>query len=255
MVDMVEARKRAKAKLKVAAGLEEAAIEPAPPPFQAKPVLRSEAPTPEEPPAYFPMDLPPQEESKPRKAQPLIVAPEPVPAVIVPEDQVNFLQKLFEDTEEEEETQEEASDSASIEELELLIFQLGKERYGIDIQQISEIIRFVEPTQVPNTIGFLDGIISLRGKMIPVINGRRRLGHDPKNPDKKSRIVVLSSDNSEIHGILVDSASQVVRLPKNDIEPTPSVVVGIDAEFIEGVCEHKGQLIILLNLNRFLQFN
>lgn len=259
MVDMVEARKRAKAKLKVAAGLAEAVIEPAPAapapsPLQGKPVLRSEAPTPEEPPAYFPMNLPPQEELKPRKAQPLIVAPEPVPAVIIPEDQVNFLQRLFEDTEEEEENQEEAGDLAAIEELELLIFQLGKERYGIDIQQISEIIRFVEPTQVPNTIGFLDGIISLRGKMIPVINGRRRLGHDPKAPDKKSRIVVLS-DNAETHGILVDSASQVVRLPKNDIEPTPSVVVGIDAEFIEGVCEHKGQLIILLNLNRFLQFN
>jgi purine-binding chemotaxis protein CheW len=254
MVDMVEARKRAKAKLKVAAGQEEAAIGPPSSPFQAKPVLRSEAPTPEDSPAYFPMDLPPQQESKTRKAQPLIVAPEPVPAVIVPEDQVNFLQRLFEDTEEEEETQEEAAGSKAIEELELLIFQLGKERYGIDIQQIAEIIRFVEPTQVPNTIGFLDGIISLRGKMIPVINGRRRLGHDPKAPDKKSRIVVLS-DSSEIHGILVDSASQVVRLPKDDIEPTPSVVVGIDAEFIEGVCEHKGQLIILLNLNRFLQFN
>lgn len=250
MVDMVEARKRAKAKLHAMATVAEPLVG-SPSPAQGKPVLRSEGPTPEEtPPTYFPMEYPAQEE-KPRRTQPLILAPEPVSAVIVPEDQVDFLQKLFEDTEEE---LEEATESAVVEELELLIFQLGTERYGIDIQQILEIIRFIEPTGIPNTISFLDGIISLRGKMIPVINGRKRLGHEPRLPDKKSRIVVLS-DDLEMHGILVDSASQVVRLAKRDIEPTPSVVVGIDAEFINGVCEHKGQLIILLNLNRFLQFS
>lgn len=252
MVDMVEARKRAKAKLQTTVA-EEPLIERAPSPAQAKPVLRSEAAMPEEAPTYFPMDYPAPEAPKPRKA-PLIVAPEPVPTVIIPEDQVNFLQRLMEGTDEEEEEEGEAAESTAIEEMEVLIFQLGEERYGIDIQMISEIVRFVEPTGVPNTIRFLDGIISLRGKMIPVINGRKRLGHDPKLPDKKSRIVVLT-DGTETHGILVDSASQVVRLPKEDIEPTPSVVVGIDAEFINGVCEHRGQLVILLNLNRFLQFN
>jgi purine-binding chemotaxis protein CheW len=100
----------------------------------------------------------------------------------------------------------------------------------------------------------LDGIISLRGRMVPVINGRRRLGHDLVLPDRKSRIIVLQEDN-ELQGILVDSASQVLKLPKKDIEPTPPVVVGIDAEFIDGVCQFKNQMIILLSLQKFLQIN
>ena len=134
------------------------------------------------------------------------------------------------------------------------MFQLGNENYAINIQQIAEIIRFLEPTEVPNTIGFLDGIISLRGKMVPVINGRRRLGHEPAPTSKKTRIIVLG-ENTDYVGILVDSASQVVRLPARGIEPTPSVVVGVDAEFIQGVCEYQNNLIILLNLDRFLLFH
>lgn len=143
---------------------------------------------------------------------------------------------------------------ATVEEnLELLIFRVANETYGIDIQNVAEIIRFSEPAYVPHTVNFLDGIISLRGRMIPVINGRKRLGHEMKEPDKKSRIIVLN-DGGEYHGILVDSTSQVVKVPKAGIEPTPPVVVGVAAEFIEGVCHYKNQFIILLNLDRFLQF-
>src|SRR5262249_11662048 len=137
------------------------------------------------------------------------------------------------------------------EKLEVLVFQLGGENYGLDILQIAEIIRFVEPTEIPNTAAYLDGIISLRGRMVPVINGRKRLGHELRMPDRKSRIIVLQ-DDSELQGILVDSASQVVKLPKASIEPTPPVVVGVDAEFIEGVCEYRNQLIILLRVENFL---
>jgi purine-binding chemotaxis protein CheW len=254
MVDMVEARKRAKAKLQQGnTNLAEKLEIPESTPPKAKPVLRSEPQIVEEPPAaYFPIQTP---EEPPRPAAlPVHVPalPEPVPLERAAEDQVDFLQRLMleEDDEEESEHREEL---APEEEMEALVFQLGSEHYGMDIQQIAEIIRFQEPTEVPNTIRFLDGIISLRGRMIPVINGRKRLGHEPSPPDKKTRIIVLQ-DNTEFHGILVDSASQVLRLPRKNIEPTPSVVVGVDAEFINGVCEHKSQLIILLNLERFLQF-
>src|SRR5262249_32761615 len=121
------------------------------------------------------------------------------------------------------------------------------------IDSIAEIIRFLEPTEVPNTLGYLDGIISLRGRIIPVINGRKRLGPPAKLPDKKSRIHVIH-EKSQAHGILVDSASHVIRIPKDGIEPTPSSVNGVDSEFIDGVSEYQGQLVILLNLARFLQF-
>jgi len=137
--------------------------------------------------------------------------------------------------------------------LEVLVFQLGRENYGVPIEHVLEIIQFVEATQVPHTVGFLDGIISLRGEMIPVINGRKRLGHEPEVPDKRTRIIILQ-DRSNRYGIVVDATTQVVHLLKKNIEPTPPVVVGIDAEFIQGVCEHKGQLVILLNLQRFLEF-
>ena len=130
---------------------------------------------------------------------------------------------------------------------------MDQEKYGIPIDHVLEIIRFVEATEVPHTVSFLEGIISLRGEMIPVINGRKRLGHEPKIADKKTRIVVLQEEASR-YGIVVDSTTQVVRLLKKKIEPTPSVV-GMDAAFIEGVCEHKGQLVILLNLKRFLEFS
>jgi purine-binding chemotaxis protein CheW len=136
--------------------------------------------------------------------------------------------------------------------LKVLVFQLQQEAFGIPIHYVLEIIRYVEAAEVPHTVSFLEGIIALRGEMIPVINGRKRLGHQPKSPDKKTRIIILQEENNR-YGIIVDSTTQVVHLPKDRIEPTPPVV-GSDAIFIEGVCEHKGQLIILLNLKRFLEF-
>jgi len=169
-----------------------------------------------------------------------------------PDRRAELLQRLLE-AEPEEESSAKTAEEPPEDELEVLVFQLGKERFGMDIQHIAEIIRYVEPTEVPHTVTFLEGIISLRGRMIPVISGRKRLGHEPKLPDKKTRIIVIQ-DGTELEGIVVDSATQVVGLPRQNIEATPPVVVGAAAEFIEGVCEHKSQLIILLNLQRFLQF-
>ena len=136
--------------------------------------------------------------------------------------------------------------------LKVLVFHLDQERYGIPIENVIEIIRYTEATEVPHTVHFLEGIISLHGEMIPVINGRKRLGHQGQEPDKRTRIVILKEDNNR-YGIIVDSTHQVVRLSRKNIEPTPPVV-GMDAAFIQGVCEHHGQLIILLQLKRFLEF-
>lgn len=278
MVDMVEARKRARRAAQATNLADPLPAEP----FKPKPVLRSEPALPDQnveaPPeeevqaksprtrltgrkpaapqseatsTYYPVEGPVNPAAPPPAE---VYMQEPVLTESAPEDQVDFIQKLLMEDTEEEEAERLAESAAAEEELELLVFQLGPEHYGISIHQIAEIIRFVEPTEVPNTISFLDGIISLRGKMIPVINGRRRLGHDPAPTDKKTRIVVLS-ENLDYIGVLVDAASQVVRLPVRAIEPTPPVVVGVEAEFIQGVCEYKSNLIILLNLERFLQFH
>ncbi|HEY4490891.1 MAG TPA: chemotaxis protein CheW [Acidobacteriota bacterium] len=164
---------------------------------------------------------------------------------------LELLQRLREVDTQPEQTEQQIEQPA--EELELLIFQLGQERYGLDIHQVAEIIRYQEPTQVPHTVDFLEGIISLRGRMVPVVNARKRLGHPLKAPDKKTRVIIVH-DNSELQGILVDAANQVVRIRKDAVEPTPPVIIGPAAEFIEGVCEYKKQLVILLNLRRFLEF-
>jgi purine-binding chemotaxis protein CheW len=237
VVDMVEARKRAKKKAEEQQASEKDAGSP-----QAKPVLRSESATPEPITAYFPVETPQKPEEQNLEA---------IKTESLPEDQVDYLQKLLMEHPEDEES-EAAVQPVVEEKLEVLVFQLGGENYGLDILQIAEIIRFVEPTEIPNTAAYLDGIISLRGRMVPVINGRKRLGHELRMPDRKSRIIVLQ-DETELQGILVDSASQVVKLPKTNIEPTPPVVVGVDAEFIQGVCEYRNQLIILLRLENFLQ--
>ena len=234
---MVEARKRAKKKAEEQQASEKDAGSP-----QAKPVLRSESASSEPVTAYFPVETPHQPEEQ--KA-------EPIPTESLPEDQVDYLQKLLMEHPDDEDA-EAAAQPIVEEKLEVLVFQLGGENYGLDILQIAEIIRFVEPTEIPNTAAHLDGIISLRGRMVPVINGRKRLGHELRIPDRKSRIIVLQ-DDTQLQGILVDSTTQVVKLPKANIEPTPPVVVGVDAEFIEGVCEYRNQLIILLRLENFLQ--
>jgi purine-binding chemotaxis protein CheW len=234
---MVEARKRAKKKAEEQQASEKDTGSP-----QAKPVLRSESASGEPVTAYFPVEAPPTPDEQ--KA-------EPIAAESLPEDQVDYLQKLMMQHPDDEDS--ETSEQPVVEEkLEVLVFQVAGENYGLDILLIAEIIRFVEPTEIPNTAAYLDGIISLRGRMVPVINGRKRLGHELRIPDRKSRIIVLQ-DDTELHGILVDSASQVVKLPKANIEPTPPVVVGVDAEFIEGVCEYRNQLVILLRVQNFLQ--
>jgi purine-binding chemotaxis protein CheW len=234
---MVEARKRAKKK----AEEQQAGVKDTGSP-QAKPVLRSESPSGEPATAYFPVETPSSAEEQ---------QVEPIAAESLPEDQVDYLQKLMMQHPDDEDS-EAAAQPVVEEKLEVLVFQVAGENYGLDILQIAEIIRFVEPTEIPNTAAYLDGIISLRGRMVPVINGRKRLGHELRMPDRKSRIIVLQ-DDTELQGILVDSASQVVKLPKANIEPPPPVVVGVDAEFIEGVCEYRNQLVILLRVQNFLQ--
>jgi len=167
--------------------------------------------------------------------------------------QTNFLEKLLQEAAVEQPV-DALPEPAREDAFEVLVFHLDSERYAIPIDWIREIIRYVEPTAVPHTVEFLDGIISLRGEMIPLINARKRLGREPKKPDRRSRIIILE-DGPHHYGILVDAAAQVTTILRNKIEPPPAVVATSDAAFIEGIAQQKGQLLILLNLRRFLEFS
>lgn len=131
--------------------------------------------------------------------------------------------------------------------LEFLCVRVSNEIYGINIMDIKEIIKSREVTEIPRSPGFVSGVISLRGTIIPVIDMLLRLGLPRNKVTGKERIVVISVDQSYC-GLLVDEVIQVVRVNKESMEPAPSVLEGIDRDFVSGIGRSEGRLIIILNL-------
>lgn len=137
------------------------------------------------------------------------------------------------------------------EELHLVTFSLG-ERYGVDIAQVQEIIRVGNITVVPNCPSYMDGVINLRGKILPVLNLRRKLGIAGAGVTKNSRIVVTEV-NGKLLGLLVDSVSHVIKVSAEVVESTPEEVLEADTDYITGVCKLPERIIILLDLERLLR--
>ncbi|MFW6324057.1 MAG: chemotaxis protein CheW [Desulfovibrionales bacterium] len=133
----------------------------------------------------------------------------------------------------------------------LVTFSIQDEEFGVEILKVQEIIRMMEITRVPRAPEFVEGVINLRGKVIPIIDLRKRFGLEPKDRDKNTRIIVIEI-SSMIVGFIVDSVSEVLRIPTSTIEPPPPVVAGLDSEYISGVGKLEDRLLILLDLNRLL---
>ncbi len=136
----------------------------------------------------------------------------------------------------------------SVEMHQLVSFQLGPEEYAIDILGVQEIIRLVEITHVPNAPHYVDGVVNLRGKIIPIINLRNRFGLSSTEPTKDTRIIVVEVARL-ILGFMVDSVEEVLRLPEDLIEPPLSTGRGGADEFHRGVGRVDGRLLILLDLD------
>jgi purine-binding chemotaxis protein CheW len=134
----------------------------------------------------------------------------------------------------------------------LVSFTIGQEEFGLDIQRIQEINRMVEITRVPNSPEFVVGVINLRGKVIPIIDLRKRFGFPPKDSDKNTRIIVVELDNMVV-GFVVDAVREVIRIPKNITEPPPAIIAGIGSEYITSVAKMDNRLLILLDLERLLR--
>ena len=135
--------------------------------------------------------------------------------------------------------------------LQLVSFNLGKEEFAVDILKIQEINRMVEITKVPKSPEFVEGVINLRGKVIPIIDLRKRFNLPGSENTKQTRIVVVDIDNKVV-GLVVDAVSEVLRLPANTVEPPPPIVAGIDSEYISGVGKLEDRLLILLELDKVL---
>jgi purine-binding chemotaxis protein CheW len=135
--------------------------------------------------------------------------------------------------------------------IQLVTFSIGEEEFGVDILKVQEIIRTMEITKVPRAQAFVEGVINLRGKVIPIIDLRRRFGLSSKTHDKHTRIIVIEISNM-IVGFVVDSVSEVLRIPSGTVEPPPPVVAGVDSEYINGVGKLQDRLLILLDLDKLL---
>ncbi len=131
----------------------------------------------------------------------------------------------------------------------LVAFQLGTEGYCVDISKVREINRLVNITHIPESPPFVEGVINLRGQIIPIIDLRRRFGlvEDSKKNAQETRIMVVET-NGTLVGFIVDAVREVLRIPSDQIEPTPDLVTsGIDRKYIEGVASVNDRLLIILN--------
>jgi purine-binding chemotaxis protein CheW len=135
--------------------------------------------------------------------------------------------------------------------VQVVSFKLGSEEYGVDIAQVQEINRMVAVTHVPRAPQFMEGVINLRGQLIPIIDLRSRFGMARAEHTKSTRIVVTEVGAKRV-GMVVDSVSEVLRLPTDQIEDAPEMITGVDTEYIRGVGKIEDRLIILLDLAKII---
>jgi purine-binding chemotaxis protein CheW len=135
--------------------------------------------------------------------------------------------------------------------IQMVSFLLDDVEYGIDILAVHEILRMPEMTRLPNTPGFIKGVINLRGNVIPVVDVRERFGLPQGELTDLTRIIVVEI-GEKLVGLLVDNVYQVVRMPDRNIDPPSELIEGVSEEFIKGIGRLSNRLIIILNLGNML---
>lgn len=136
--------------------------------------------------------------------------------------------------------------------IQLVSFDLDQEEYGVDVLKVREIIRMPNVTRVPNTPHYVEGVINLRGKVVPIISMRKKFGLTEAETDKQTRIMVMDVEG-ELRGFIVDAVSEVIRISGSEIQPSPTVVAGgIDQECIGGVINRAERLLVLLDLEKMV---
>ncbi len=136
--------------------------------------------------------------------------------------------------------------------MQLVGFSIGKERFGVNILMVQEIIRSAPITAVPNSPDFVEGVINLRGNIIPVIELRKRLNLYQGNQNEDTWILILNIDG-KVTGFIVDSVSKVLKILESSIEPPPELVVaGLASQYIQGVCDTGTGILIILDFNHIL---
>ncbi len=144
-----------------------------------------------------------------------------------------------------------ANNQSNVTIYQLVSFVVEDEEFGVDILKVQEIIRTVDITRVPKSPEFVEGVINLRGKIVPVIDLRIRFGIAKRERDNETRIIVVELSDRVV-GFLVDKVKEVIRVEKNIIEPPPELTTSISSNYITGVAKLQDRLLILLDLDKVL---
>lgn len=139
-------------------------------------------------------------------------------------------------------------------EVQLVACSIEGEEYSVDVRSVQEIIRLQEITRVPHASPYISGVINLRGRVIPVMDIRKRFSLPSKEYGESTRIIIIDS-NDALVGIIVDNVSEVIRIPKQAIEYPPVGPASINTEFFTGIGKLGYRLLIMLNLEKILGIN
>ncbi len=139
-------------------------------------------------------------------------------------------------------------------ELHIVGFKVGRETYGVPITSLHEIVRVPEITAVPDAPDFMEGVINLRGKIVSVLDLRKRLGEVQAVSSRRNRILVVEH-NGRLSGLIVDSASEVLKIPTSDVEPSPTEFLEGGLKCVTGLGKYRGRLIVLLDMAKLLVFS
>jgi purine-binding chemotaxis protein CheW len=141
------------------------------------------------------------------------------------------------------------------EEKKVIVFALGSEEYGVEVEKVRTIERMQPMTRVPKSLDFIKGVINLRGIVIPIIDLRARFGLEQIDYTDNTRIIIVAAGEYEI-GLIVDSANDVIDLDTDNIDNPPEIVGGIKAKYLDGIARvGEERLLVLLNLEQVLDKN
>ncbi len=140
---------------------------------------------------------------------------------------------------------------AAVPQVQLVTFRVGGEEFGLDVFAVHEILRYQAPTPMPRAPEFVEGVLDVRGTLVPIVDLRRRFETPEVVYDEDTRIVVVDF-NEERLGLVVDSVTEVLRAPETAVSPPPAYIRGLAAEFVRGIVRVGERLVVLMDLDRIL---
>lgn len=132
--------------------------------------------------------------------------------------------------------------------LQQVIFKLDKEEYGLDIMKVNGIEKYQEVVKVPNSPEYIEGIINLRGEVLPIYSLRKKFNLDSKISDDETKIIVAITNEMKI-GFVVDSVAEILHIEEDSIESAPKIVTGISRKYIKSVAKQENRMIILVDID------